>query len=70
MNVFHDIRFKLTLGLSNDYADPAFTLRPLLKFLYSLDGRIRSAASASVLSVLKGQSDQTKAVIELLDCAT
>ncbi|CAM6127208.1 unnamed protein product [Calypogeia fissa] len=50
--------------------DPSLTLPVLMEFLYSPDGRIRSAASTSVLSVLKGQVDHSKVVTELLDCAT
>ncbi|KAG6556390.1 hypothetical protein Mapa_002333 [Marchantia paleacea] len=49
--------------------DPSFTLPTLVKLLYSSDGRVRSAASASVLSVLIQKPDR-RVIEELLDCVT
>ncbi|BBN09380.1 hypothetical protein MPTK1_4g19310 [Marchantia polymorpha subsp. ruderalis] len=49
--------------------DPSFTLPTLVKLLYSSDGRVRSAASASVLSILIHKPGR-RVIEELLDCVT
>lgn len=50
--------------------DPQFVLPALVQHLYSRDEKVRSAASASIVSVLKGHNDQCAVVSVLLDCSS
>ncbi|KAL2631187.1 hypothetical protein R1flu_015873 [Riccia fluitans] len=50
--------------------DPSFTLPTLVELIYSPDAQVRSAASAGVLSILTRKSDQSKVIVELVDCIT
>lgn len=49
--------------------DPEFVLPALVQHLYSRDEKVRSAASSSIVSVLKSHSQPCVALCVLLDCA-
>eukprot|EP01018_Ginkgo_biloba_P032849 Gb_14493 [translate_table: standard] len=48
--------------------DPSFVLPALVRFVYSPDGRVRSAASDAIVAVLKGHNDPCSVISVLLDC--
>ncbi|KAJ7535726.1 hypothetical protein O6H91_12G043800 [Diphasiastrum complanatum] len=48
--------------------DPTYVLPALLQSMFSLDGRVRSAASSAILAVLNGCPDQCRVISVLLDC--
>ncbi|KAH9302150.1 hypothetical protein KI387_013733, partial [Taxus chinensis] len=48
--------------------EPSFVLPALVRFVYSSDARVRSAASVALVAVLKGQSDPCNVISMLLDC--
>lgn len=50
--------------------DPEFVLPALVQQVYSRDEKVRSAASTSIVSVLRGHSDPCAVLCVLLDCTS